>query len=304
MKLPGKLFKQQPSSRHLLVVQLKAAGARLAYFHDDQGELLFGGNAAATSAEEAYALLPNKPAHITDVVVGLPFRSLIDASTVVRYRRSAPQTKISEDEVKNALEQIPPLAGEEIFFEDLFNAKVDGLTTLEPVERMGEVIELNYYQASAPKSLLGGAREHVKKLGGEPGIVPSAYAIAKLSAQSAPKGALTLEIDQHSTEISLTSEGHLVGIKSFDIGGDQKEFFLAALEAATEELGHTELWPESVYLCGSATNLEEIRSEMLAYPWTKKVNMMNFPKIEVLHPLSVNLSLPADVGLNALSLLG
>ncbi len=84
MKLPGKLFKPQPSSRHLLVVQLKAAGARLAYFHDDQGELLFGGNAAATTAEEAYALLPNKPAHITVVVVGVPFRSLIDAATGVR----------------------------------------------------------------------------------------------------------------------------------------------------------------------------------------------------------------------------
>lgn len=303
MKLP-KLFSSQPKERHLLIIEFSPSQSRVAYFHDDQGELIFGGNGVAETPEAAYASIPTKPDKVTDVILGTPFHGVTDASTVVRYRRSNPQTKITEGEVRGALEQIPPLGGEELFFEDLFNSKIDGLPTLEPVERMGEVVELNYYQAATSKEDLNQLRDHVKKLGTEPGIVPTAYAIAKLVAQTTPKGALVLDIDSDHTELSLSADGHLVGIKSFDIGGNQKDVFIHALEAAVEELKYTDLWPETVYLCGTIGSFEEIRSQLVAYPWTKKVNMMSFPKIEVFHPLSVNLTLPADVGLNALSLLG
>lgn len=301
MRLP--IFRSQPKERHLLIIELGHDSSRAAYFHDDQGELIFRGAGSGVSPEAAYAAIPEKPAKVTDIVLGLPFSGITDASTVVRYRRSAPQTKISEDEIKNALGQIPALSGEP-FFEDLFNAKVDGLPTLEPVERMGELVELNYYQATAETEFLSGSRDHVKSLGADPGLVPTAYAIAKLVSQTTPKGALTLDISPHHTEVSLTVEGHLVGIKSFDLGGNQKEYFTSALEAALEEMDYTDLWPEQIYLCGEVTNYEEIRSVLLAYPWTKKFNMMSFPEIAVFHPLSVNLTLPADVGLNALSLLG
>src|SRR5581483_2740186 len=301
MRLP--IFRPQPKERHLLIIELGHDTSRAAYFHDDEGELIFGGTGNGANPEAAYAAIPNKPSKITPVLLGLPFCGIPDASTVVRYRRSSPQTKVSEDEIKNALSRIPPLTGEP-FFEDLFNAKVDGRRTSEPIERMGDLVELNYYQATADQEVLSAAREHVKNLGVEPGIVPTAYAIAKLISQTTPNGALTLNISPHHTEVSLTADGHLVGIKSFDLGGDQKEYFLPALEAALEELSYTDLWPETIYLCGTIANYEEFRSLLLTYPWTKKVNMMAFPEISVFHPLSVNLTLPAEVGLNALSLLG
>lgn len=304
MNLPSNFFKSKPEDRHLLAIEFNPAQTRLAYFHDNEGELLFGGSAQGATPALAYESLAAKPDKITDLIIGLPFHDLTDSSTVVRYRRSSPQNNITEDEVKNALTQIPPISGEELFFEDLFNAKIDGLPSLEPVGRMGEVVELNYYQAAAPEQSLKEVKELVRQFGASVGMVPISYAIAKLIAQTAPKGALTLDIDPTHTEVSLSAEGHLVGIKSFDIGSDQIDLFVPALEAAMEEMDYSDLWPETVYLCGTSPGFEKIRSELLAYPWTKKVNMMSFPEISVFHPVSVNLTLPADVGLNALSLLG
>lgn len=301
MRLP--LLKSHPKERHLLIVELDRSDARVAYFHDQEGELIFGGSAVGPSPEDAYQKIASQPAKITDVVIGLPFHDLADASTVVRYRRVSPQNKIGEDEIKGALNQVPPISGE-VFFEDLFNAKVDGLPTLEPAGRMGELVELNYYQASSAQDNLDQASAHTKHLNATPVLVPTAYAIAKLVAQTAPKGALVLDIDPEQTEVSLSAEGHLVGIKSFDIGGTQSELFLPALETALEDLGYVELWPEQIFLCGTLSGFEEIRSQLLAFPWTKKFNLMSFPEITVFHPVSVNLTLPADVGLNALSLLG
>lgn len=303
MALP-KLFHSKPAERHLLIVELGRTDARVAYFHDQEGELIFGGAAQGFSPEDAYQKIENKPAKITDVVIGLPFHGLTDASTVVRYRRVSPQDKIGEDEIKNALAQVPQVGGGEIFFEDLFNSKVDGLPTLEPAGRMGELVELNYYQVAAPQELTTQACEHTKHLDATPVLVPTAYAIAKLLAQTAPKGALLLDIDPEHTEVSLSAEGHLVGIKSFDIGGTQPELFLPALETALEDFGYIELWPEQIFLCGTIPDFDTVRSQLLAYPWTKKFNLMSFPDISVFHPVSVNLTLPADVGLNALSLLG
>ncbi|HET7713620.1 MAG TPA: hypothetical protein VFK94_04820 [Patescibacteria group bacterium] len=304
MNLPSNFFQSKPVDRHLLAIEFNPAQTRLAYFHDNEGELIFGGSAQGPTPEASYEALSAKPGKITDIILGLPFHDLTDSSTVVRYRRSLPQEKISEDEVKNALSQVPPISGGELFFEDLFNAKIDGLPSLEPVERMGEVVELNYYQAAASEQVLKEVKELVKKFGVTPGMVPTAYAVAKLIAQTAPKGALTLDIDPTHTEVSLSSEGHLVGIKSFDIGSTDLEMFIPALETALEEMEYPDLWPEAVYLCGTSPSFENIRSALLAYPWTKKVNMMSFPEISVFHPVSVNLTLPADVGLNALSLLG
>jgi hypothetical protein len=304
MKLPN-FFKSQPAERHLLVVDYHPDQTRLAYFHDDRGELLFGGNAVGETPSAAYEAMKGKPHHIDECIVGIPFASLIDSSTVVRYRRQHPKSKIDEGEVRGAIERVPPADEKnEPFFEDLFNAKVDGLPTLEPVDRLGDVVELNYYQVYGAKEVVHEIARAVKHLHHRPGIVPTSYAIAKLISQTSPKGALVLDIDRDQTEISLSADGHLVGIKSFDVGGSNPEIFTTAMEATLEDLSYEDLWPEKVYLVGTADNYEKIRSELLAYPWTKKFNMMSFPEVSVFHPLSVNLTLPADVGLNALSLLG
>jgi hypothetical protein len=305
MKLPFGLPKNDPSDRHLLVIDFNPNKSRVAYFHDKEGELIFGSVAQGATPEAAFNSLSAKPDKITDSILGIPFAGLTDSSTVIRFRRGNPSSRIDEDEIKSAISQIPPLdPHRDPFFEDLFNARVDGLSTLDPVERMGEVVELNYYQVYADKDLLDQATEAVKHFAPHPGLVPAAYAIAKLISQTAPKGALSLDIDPSQTEVSLSSEGHLVGIKSFDVGGSSPELFVTALEAALEEMDYEEVWPEKIYLLGTVENYERIRSDLLAFPWTKKVNMMSFPEINVFHPLSASLTLPADVGLNALSLLG
>jgi hypothetical protein len=303
MRLP--ILTSAPSKRELLVIEWRPEHSKVAYFQDSEGELGFKGAGQGDTPEMAFQALPEKPEKPTSSILGIPFSGLADSSTVVRFRRPKPEDQISDGEIKDTLAKVPPLDMEgEIFFEDLFNAKIDGLPTLDPGERSGEVVELNYYQASGPEENVHQAIGDAKKLGPDPTVIPTAYALSKLVSQANPKGALTLDIDENATEVSLTADGHLVGIKSFDLGGSSKELFIAALEAALEEMRYSDLWPEQIYLSGEITNYEEFRSMLLAYPWTKKYNMINFPKVELLRPVSVHLTLPADVGLNALSLMG
>ena len=128
MKLPG-LFKSSPDERQLLVIDYSSTESRLAYFHDDDGELIFGAASRGPDIATAYQSLAIKPAQFTDCVLGVPYLSLTDNSTVVRYRRPKPQDKITEDEVTGAFAQAAAGNEEDPFFEDLFSAKV-GYQTL------------------------------------------------------------------------------------------------------------------------------------------------------------------------------
>jgi hypothetical protein len=302
MKLP-RLFKSQPHERHLLVVDYSPHISRLAYFHDDDGELIFGAASTGPSIESAYQSLTTRPAEFTDCVLGIPYQDLTDNSTVVRYQRSNPQNKISEDEVTGALAQAADNHAEP-FFEDLFCAKIDGLITLDPVDKIGEVVELNFYQSFTAPEYLKKLLELAHPFHSHPGIVPTAYAIGKLIAQNGTKGALVLDADDDRTEVILVADSHLVGIKSFDVGAASLELFTIAMESALEDMNYDDLWPEKIYIIGNSTNHEALRSKLIAYPWTRNLNIMSFPEISLFHPLSLNLTQPADVGLNALSLLG
>jgi hypothetical protein len=303
MKL-SKLFKSHPKDRHLLVVDYSPNQSRLAYFQDEGGELIFGSASSGPNIASAYQALTCKPEHFTDCVLGIPYQSVIDNSTVVRYRRQNSQAVISEDEISGALAQATVDNPETPFFEDLFSAKVDGLTTLSPVGKQGEVIELNFYQSFMNKQHIKELIQITNPLHTRPGIVPAAYAIGKLITQSGSTGAIILDIDNDLTEAIVVANSHLVGIKSFDVGTDNLDLYTIALESALEDMGFDDLWPEKIYLIGNSERHEELRSKLLAYPWTKNFNLMSFPEISLFHPLSGSLTQPADVGINALSLLG
>src|SRR5947209_5276687 len=117
--LPTNIFRSHPKDRKLLIVDYLPSQTKLAYFHDANGELIYGGSSTGDHPTAAWQTLNGRPDKVTDLVMGVPFDSLTDLSTVVRYRRSNPQSKISDSEVKNALAQVQPIEGEEIFFEDL-----------------------------------------------------------------------------------------------------------------------------------------------------------------------------------------
>lgn len=302
MQLP-KLFKPGPKERHLLVVDYDPQEVRLAYYFDSDGELIFGGNSTGPTVQEAWNSLARRPAEFSDCVLGIPYQNITDNSTVIRYRRPKPDEKITEDEIAGALDQAGADSPDEPFFEDLFSAKVDGLTTLDPVGRLGEVIELNFYQGFLSKPHLHQAMQLTHPLHLHPGIVPTSYAIAKLVVQNT-KGALVLDASDHRTEAILIADSHLVGIKSFDVGAASHDIYTVALESALEDMGYDELWPEKILLIGNSQHLEALRSKLIAYPWTRNFNMLSFPEIALFRPLSVNLISQADVGINALSLLG
>src|SRR2546429_503855 len=251
MKLPG-LFKSSPDERQLLVIDYSPLESRLAYFHDDDGELIFGAASHGPDIATAYQSLATKPAQFTDCVLGVPYLGLTDNSTVVRYRRPKPQDKITEDEVTGAFAQAAAGNEEDPFFEDLFSAKVDGLTTLDPVGRPGEIIELNFYQTFARPDHLKQLIQLTHPLPVKPGVVPTAYAIAKLVTQGSAKGALVLDADDHRTEAILVADSHLVGIKSFDVGATSLDLYTVALESALEDMDYDDLWPEKIFISGNS----------------------------------------------------
>ena len=169
--------------------------------------------------------------------------------------------------------------------------------------RPGEIVELNFYQTFARPDHLKQLIQLTHPLPVKPGVVPTAYAIAKLVTQGSAKGALVLDADDHRTEAILVADSHLVGIKSFDVGATSLDLYTVALESALEDMDYDDLWPEKIFISGNSQHHEALRSKLIAYPWTKNFNMLSFPEISLFHPLSVNLTQPADVGLNALSLL-
>lgn len=303
MKLP-QLFKPSAKDRHLLVVDYSPEISRVAYFNDSDGELIFGSAGSGPDIQTAYRTLTHKPEEFTDCVLGIPYHAVTDNSTVIRYRRQKPTDDISEDEVAGALAQASADTKDEPFFEDLFSAKVDGLATLDPVGKQGEVIELNFYQAFTSKEHLKNCIQLTHPLHMRPGIVPTAYAIGKLIAQSGSASAIVLDVNDAHTETTVLADSHLVGIKSFDVGTTSLDLYTVALESALEDMNYDDLWPEKIYLIGGSTHLDALRSKLLTYPWNKNFNMMSFPEISIFHPLSISLTQPADVGLNALSLLG
>lgn len=96
--------------------------------------------------------------------------------------------------------------------------------------------------------------------------------------EGVPPSVILLEVTKTSLAISLYRVGALAGQYISDRGGD----IAIQLEELLKEFKDLEVLPARILLYGyDDEQLEQVKSELLRYPWTTRVNFLHFPKIEI-----------------------
>ncbi len=107
--------------------------------------------------------------------------------------------------------------------------------------------------------------------------------------------AIVVGVDHKSCEISLWQTGRLVGV-TFK---EQLESIPQAIDESIKSFGSIEVLPARILLYG-AHNLEQVKQDLLAYPWMQRLNFLHFPKVDIVPEgtaaASVALAGAADIG--------
>ncbi len=102
--------------------------------------------------------------------------------------------------------------------------------------------------------------------------------------EGVPPSVILLGISKESIGVSLYRVGILAGQETFTRSGD----IAINVEEVLKQFKHLEVLPARILLYGSdGKYLEEIKSELMRYPWTTRVNFLHFPKIEIIKPEDV-----------------
>jgi hypothetical protein len=131
-------------------------------------------------------------------------------------------------------------------------------------------------------------RPHVKKITQEMELTPIGFVSIHQALmyqlkkdEGVPPSVILLEVTKTSLAISLYRVGALAGEHMSDRGGDTA----IQVEELLKEFKDLEVLPARILLYGyDGQHLEQVKSELLRYPWTTRVNFLHFPKIEIVTP--------------------
>lgn len=131
-------------------------------------------------------------------------------------------------------------------------------------------------------------RTHIKKLASDleltlAGFVPLNQAIIYKfkTEEGVPPSIILLGINSTTIAVSLYKIGVLVGVRDIEKHAD----VAAELEGALKSFSEMEVLPARVLLYGAdQKELEEIKTKLLAHPWTTRANFLHFPKVELVVP--------------------
>ena len=134
-------------------------------------------------------------------------------------------------------------------------------------------------------------RAHIKTITREMELAPIGFVpihqalIYRLKQdEGVPPSIILLEVSKHALALSLYRVGALAGQHTSEQTGD----IAITLEELLKEFKNLEVLPARILLYGhDGTNLDEVKSELLRYPWTTRVNFLHFPKIEIVKPEAV-----------------
>jgi len=121
------------------------------------------------------------------------------------------------------------------------------------------------------------------------GFVPVHQAIVyKLKKEDGvPATAILIGVYKRELTIALYKVGVLSGFQTIPNSSDR----IANIEAVLKSFADVEVLPSRILLFGSDTAiLEEFRAEMISYPWPTRANFLHFPKIVILPPDTMVLS--------------
>lgn len=118
------------------------------------------------------------------------------------------------------------------------------------------------------------------------GFVPLPQAILYRiqKEEGVPPSVILLEVTKTTITISL----YKIGVLSGQFVKPRAADTAITLEEALKEFKDVEVLPARILLYGrDDTSLEEVKTEILRYPWTTRVNFLHFPKIEIIPPTEV-----------------
>lgn len=173
------------------------------------------------------------------LIMSLPGDLIKSLVTTVHYHRSQPESHIDSAELKNivykiqwkAYEQIRNLLAKEqegaqldikLINTAVIDVKVDGYKIDNPLGFQGNTVTLSIFNAFAPLVHLGAFQAIADELDLDLiSVAAGPYALMKNLTQYDPElSAVVIDVGAHTTDVIVISEGGILGIQSFALGGD------------------------------------------------------------------------------------
>lgn len=107
---------------------------------------------------------------------------------------------------------------------------------------------------------------------------PQAIAFLLKQRQDQPLTAILLRVDQTSFTFNIFKIGKDVSSQTVFYENNLALKFSQALRSFTE----LQTFPAKIFLYDGEKNLEEIKEELLSFPWQKEAGFLHFPQIEIL----------------------
>jgi len=144
---------------------------------------------------------------------------------------------------------------------------------------------------TAEGEILHDIRPHIKTITKELELTPIGFVslpqaiLYKLKKEEGiPPSVILLGVSKKELSVSLYRVGALTGQSILPRSGDMA----INLEEALRQFKNLEVLPARILLYGhDAERLGEVKTELLRYPWTTRVNFLHFPKIEIITPKDV-----------------
>jgi hypothetical protein len=180
-------------------------------------------------------------------------------------------------------------------WEDRLNAIDDALAAVEDTAGTTDyaktVLGLPLTYLTETGEITKDVRVHIKEITKELELAPIGFVpvhqalIYKLKKdEGVPPSVILLGISHHDVSLSLYKVGALSGQKTLKYNGD----IAIQVEELLKQFKDLEVLPARILLYGNdGKDLGEVKSDLLKYPWTTRVNFLHFPKIEIVTPEEV-----------------
>lgn len=108
--------------------------------------------------------------------------------------------------------------------------------------------------------------------------IPQAIALSLKEKEGRSQTAILLKIAQSYFSVNVFKLGEEIGSRTVSY----KENIAVSLSQALKEFSELQAFPAKILLYDGEESLEEVKQELLSYPWQKEAGFLHFPKIEVL----------------------
>lgn len=180
-------------------------------------------------------------------------------------------------------------------WEERLNAIDDALASVEDIAGTTNysktVLGLPMGYLTDTGEITADVRSHIKEITKELELKPIGFVSIHQALmynlkkeEGVPPSVIFLGISRHNVSLSLYKVGALVGQKTVGYSSD----IAIQVEELLKQFKDLEVLPARILLYGhDGKDLGLVKSDLLKYPWTTRVNFLHFPKIEIVTPEEV-----------------